>query len=229
MKASPEQAERLHTFAHDLRNRLIGLQQVLTHLKEEGTAEERAEFVLYGEQQFFKALREVERVMDDFGVERGTVVPVVHTVHLATLVRERIELIGHRTDRKRQTIALDLDHDIHVLVDARIIGDLLDALFSNASKFSGTGTTIHINLRSVGDMVELSVRDEGTGLVPEDLDRIFTRFAWLSNRPTAGEAQGRGTLARAAEWARAHHGELSVSSLGEGHGCTFLLRLPATT
>lgn len=226
MKASPEQAERLHTFAHDLRNRLIGLQQVLTHLKEEGTAEERAEFVLYGEQQFFKALREVERVMDDFGVERGTVAPVLGPVHLASLVRQRAELISHRTERKHQTIALEMDEEVTVPADARIIGDLLDALLSNASKFSGIGTTVHVSVQAEGAQAHVVVRDEGTGLNTADLDQVFTRFAWLSSKPTAGEAQGRGTLARAAEWARSHNGTLHASSPGEGLGCTFVLTLP---
>lgn len=226
MKASPEQAERLHTFAHDLRNRLIGLQQVLAQLKEAPPTEDRAELALYGEQQYFKALREVERLMDDLGVERGTVSPVVRNTALAPLIRQRVELMNFRAERKQQNVVLDLDKSVTVKIDDRIIGDLVDALLSNAFKFSPGGTAIHITLSGANGHGVLKIQDHGTGLSPSDLDQVFTRFAWLNNRPTAGESQGRGTLARARDWARAHNGELTAASSGEGHGCTFTLCLP---
>ncbi|MBL7952849.1 MAG: HAMP domain-containing histidine kinase [Flavobacteriales bacterium] len=226
MKASPEQAERLHTFAHDLRNRLIGLQQVLDHLKQESAEQERAELVLYGEQQFFKALREVERVMDDLGVERGTVEPVLADVPLAAFLRERISLMQHRFLRKEQTVRTVLDEHIVVRADGRILADLVDALLSNASKFSASGTTVDVVLDRAAAQAQVRVKDRGTGLTAEDLQLLFVRFAWLSNRPTAGEAQGRSTLARAREWARAHGGDITASSAGKDQGSTLSFTLP---
>jgi signal transduction histidine kinase len=226
MKANPEQAERLHSFAHDLRNRLIGLQQVLEQLKDDASGMGRAELALYGEQQYFKALREVEHLMDDLGVERGTVVPRLNDIAFAPLIRQRTALMDFRFQRKQQRIGTELDEELIVRADERIIGDLIDALLSNASKFSGSGSTVHVTFTKDGTDALLTVRDEGTGLNAEDLANTFTRFAWLASRPTAGEAQGRGTLARARQWARAHGGDLTVQSSGEGHGCTFILRLP---
>lgn len=226
MKASPEQAERLHTFAHDLRNRLIGLQQVLEQLKEVQPGMDRGELALHGEQQYFKALLEVERLMDDLSVERGTVVPTLREVPLSPLIRQRTELMGYRFQRKQQAITLDLEEGLMVSADERIIGDLIDALLSNASKFANAGTTVHVTGRRDRANALLVIRDEGIGLSSEDLANTFTRFAWLGSRPTAGEAQSRGTLARARQWARAHGGELSAESRGVGHGCAFTLRLP---
>lgn len=226
MKASPEQAERLHTFGHDLRNRLIGLQQVLDQLKDAAPGMDRDELARYGEQQYFKALREVERLMDDLEVERGTVTPTPRDIEINTLLRQRVDLMGFRFQRKHQTITLELEDGLTAHADERIIGDLIDALLSNASKFSAAGTSVYIASSIDGSDVVLSIRDEGSGLSAEDVENAFTRFAWLNSRPTAGEAQGRGTLARARQWARAHGGELAVESAGEGHGCTFLLRLP---
>ncbi|HRF81180.1 MAG TPA: hypothetical protein PL070_13970, partial [Flavobacteriales bacterium] len=68
--------------------------------------------------------------------------------------------------------------------------------------------------------------DHGVGLSQADLEQAFVRFAWLESRPTGNESQGRGTLARARDWATAHGGSLSVKSKGEGAGCTFTLQLP---
>lgn len=226
MKATPEQSERLHRFAHDLRNRLIGLQQVLVQLEQEPTSEDHNDLMFFGEQQYFKALREVELLLDDMGVERGMAEPVFSTIALAPLVNEHLELMQHRFLRKRQPLELDLEEDLNVRADPRIVGDLLAALFSNASKFSPNDSPITVT--SYADEAEavLEVRDLGTGLSEEDLDQVFVRFAMLSNSPTAGESQGRSTLARAYDWALAHHGSLKADSEGPGQGCVFTLRLP---
>ncbi|HRF81181.1 MAG TPA: hypothetical protein PL070_13975, partial [Flavobacteriales bacterium] len=148
MKATAEQAELLHTFSHDLRNRLIGLQQVLDRLKEPGDEAERAELSLYGEQQFFKALREVEKLMDAFQVERGTLVLDRQPTALDLLVQERVELLHFRTERKQQVVELDLQPSVVLPIDERVIGDLIDALLTNASKFSPAGSPSQVQLRA---------------------------------------------------------------------------------
>lgn len=227
MKASADQAERLHGFSHDLRNRLIGLQQVLDRLREEADPSERKELLHYGEQQYFKALREVERLMDDMEVARNAVRPEPALVNPRILIRERMELLRFRFDRKGQHLTLDPGVPMSLHTDPRILADLVDALLSNASKFSPAGTTTTIRLRAEGGTVLLEVQDQGVGLSAADLAQVFDRFAWLESRPTAGESQGRGTLARARAWAEALHGSLSVTSPGVGQGCLFSLRLPA--
>ncbi len=226
MKATAEQAERLHRFAHDLRNRLIGLQQVLAQLREGSPDPDREELAVFGEQQFFKALREVEDVMDDLGVERGSVKPVFAPVHLAELVRSHIDLMQHRFQRKRQLLELDLDEELSVQADTRMLGDVLDTLLSNASKFSAVDAVISVTTKADGHSAMILVKDNGTGLSAEDLERVFIRFAWLGNRPTGSESQGRGTLARAREWMIALGGGLTAESAGTGHGCTFTAHLP---
>jgi len=228
MKATAEQAERLHRFAHDLRNRLIGLQQALVQLREGSPDPDRDELAVFGEQQFFKALREVEDVMDDLGVERGTIKPALAPVRIADLVRSHIDLMQHRFQRKKQLLELELNEDLTVQADARILGNVLDALLSNASKFSPLDAAITITARVDRDDAVITVIDHGTGLAPEDMERVFIRFAWLSNRPTGSESQGRGTLSRACEWMVAHGGSLTVESAGIGQGCTFTARLPVT-
>lgn len=226
MKASAEQADRLHRFSHDLRNRLIGLQQVLERFKEEVGPEERDELLLYGEQQYFKALREVEKLMGDLEVARGIIRPEPRLLDLPALVVERAELLRFRYERKDQQLVLDLDEVEPITSDPRVLADLMDALLSNASKFSPTGSTIEVRLRARNDRYILEVEDHGVGLSPGDIDQVFDRFAWLESRPTAGESQGRGTLARAHAWALALRGSLSATSPGVGQGCIFRLELP---
>jgi len=226
MTADKDQAERLHRFSHDLRNRLIGLQQVLVQFSQQPGEEEQQELIHFGEQQYFKALREVEVLLDDFAVERGTAAPQLVSVALSPLVHEHIELMQHRFLRKRQPLELDLSDDLTVLADPKMLGDILDALLSNASKFSAQGSPIAVSTYSEEGYAIVEVRDLGTGLTPADLEQVFVRFALLCNRPTDGEAQGRGSLAKARELALVQNGSLIARSDGTGCGCTFTLRVP---
>lgn len=225
MKASSEQAERLHRFAHDLRNRLAGIQQVLNQLQGKAT-DDATELLLFAEQQFFKAMRATEDLLDDLHVDRTASMPSNGRVSLSAAVDAGINAMRHRFERKTQPVSKEIHEHLFVRGDARFIEDLIAALLSNASKFSHVESPISIALRAEGDQAVLSVSDLGIGMDEDDLSQVFTRYAWLKGRPTSGEAQGRSTLGRARQWAELHGGSLSASSPGLDKGSTFVLRLP---
>lgn len=219
-------AERLHRFAHDIRNRLTGMHQALQHLAGDGAPAEKDELLSFGEQQLFKALREVEDLLDDMGVDRGVGKLRMETLLPAQLVRDAVRDLEHRFTRKEQKTALELDEDLPVTGDPHHVPAIIAALLSNASKFSPQGSAIRVRLVRGDGQAVLHVRDEGVGLTADDLAQVFVRYAWLQSRSTDGEAQGRGTLARVRQWAEAHGGTLEAHSEGPGRGCTFTLRLP---
>ncbi|MBX2980949.1 MAG: HAMP domain-containing histidine kinase [Flavobacteriales bacterium] len=223
-KADQEQAERLHRFAHDLRNRLAAIQQVLGHLTHGTSDTEQLELKTFGEQQYFKAMREVERLLDDLQVDR-TPGPSATAPLDATPVLERaIADLQHRFSRKEQEVVVSGTLS-PVLAEPRALNDLLSALLSNASKFSPAGSIIRVLLSNSKSHAHIEVQDAGVGLDAEDLDQVFVRYAWLKSVATAGEAQGRSTLARARQWAEAMGGQLAATSAGPGKGCTFTVRL----
>jgi K+-sensing histidine kinase KdpD len=224
-KALPEQAERLHRFAHDLRNRLAGMHEVMKQLGEQAPAGE-GELAEFGEQQFFKALREVERLLDDMQVERGVQHFTSTPLPFTELVREAVGLMEHRFTRKEQRLEQHLDDRLQVLGDRHYVVETLSALLSNASKFSPAGSVVKLFTGRREDMIELRVMDQGVGLTEEDLRNLFVRYAWLTSRSTQGEAQGRGTLARVHQWVTGMGGALEVASRGQGEGSSFTLLLP---
>ncbi|MCB9183809.1 MAG: HAMP domain-containing histidine kinase [Flavobacteriales bacterium] len=228
MKASAEQAERLHRFTHDLRNRLAGIQQVLGQLQ--GSPPDDAdELLLFAEQQFFKAMRATEDLLDDLHVDRTGSLGDSVRLNLADTIARCIGSLNHRFERKRQTVQLDLDRSLHIQGDEHYIEELVLALLSNASKFSHVAGAIQVSLKAEGGHAVLTVADQGIGLDEEDRKQVFTRYAWLKGRPTTGEAQGRSTLGRARQWAQLHGGELTVASPGPDLGSTFVLRMPVAT
>lgn len=225
MKASPGQSDRLHRFAHDLRNRLAAIQQVIMQLDEAPDAD-RGELIRFAEQQYFKAMRCTEELLDDFGIDRGVGSLKLGPVDLSGLVSEAVGRQRLRTERKGQSIQLDLESGVLAMGDPHWLDQLITALVSNASKFSAPGSRIRVSLRTEDGSAILVVEDEGIGMDAEDLDQVFTRYALLKGRSTAGEAQGRSTLARARQWAEAHGGSLRAFSSGAGQGSRFALSIP---
>lgn len=228
LKANAAQAERLHTHAHDLRNRLAAIQQVLAQLKESAGDPANNELIEFAEQQYFKAMRATEELMDDLGVDRGIGSLRLESIDLKTLVTEAIASLQHRFDRKQQKVDLALDEGINVAGDPHWLGQLVNALLSNASKFTPREGRIRVTLERDGLSALIVVQDNGVGLDAEDLENVFVRYAWLKSLSTDGDPQGRSTLGRAITWAHAHKGSLTVHSEGAGHGSTFTLRLPST-
>jgi signal transduction histidine kinase len=225
LKASDAQAERLHRFAHDLRNRLAALRQAAEQLSDAGPRD-RDELLGFAEEQYFKALRATEELLDDLAVDRGVGQLKVERVDLKQLVESEIGLLAHRFQRKNQALMAQMEDGITIVGDPHWIKQAVAALLSNASKFSANSQPITVGLRREGDHARLSVTDRGIGLTAEDAAQVFVRYAMLGGRTTAGEAQGRSTLARARQWALAHNGDLEASSPGPGQGSTFSLRLP---
>lgn len=225
MKASAEQSDRLHRFAHDLRNRLAAIQQALAQMAD-ASSEERVELIRFAEQQYFKAMRGTEELLDDFAIDRGPRLGELRLLRLDELARKAIAALEHRFSRKRQHVDAENLQAIAVHGDERMLVDLVSALLSNASKFSEAGSTIALSLTEQDGAAILVVKDQGIGLEAEDLAEVFTRYALLKGRSTEGEAQGRSTLARAKQWARAHGGDLTAASEGPGKGSSFSLRLP---
>ena len=99
-------------------------------------------------------------------------------------------------------------------------------LVENAIAYSGENTTVSLTLRQEEDRIEIDVTDQGIGIAPQDVDRIFERFYRADqarSRATGGTGLG---LAIVKHIATNHGGRVDVSST-LGGGSTFTLRLPA--
>jgi two-component system sensor histidine kinase ChvG len=111
------------------------------------------------------------------------------------------------------------------------LGQVLRNLIANASSFSPPGGRIALSARRDGDMVEIAVADEGPGIPPDLLERIFERF--YSARPEGekfGTHSGLG-LSISRQIVAAHGGSIAAENIGRPDGTTagarFLIRLPA--
>ncbi|MBS1582887.1 MAG: HAMP domain-containing histidine kinase [Bacteroidetes bacterium] len=218
--------ERLHTFAHDLKNRMGALWEALRLVRELPDGPEREEVLAFAERNFFNGQAEVERLMDDFRVPRDPAQVQQAPVELRALIAKAVQGLAFRFDKKQQTVEVEGPEALTVQGDAHLLEQLFDALLSNASKFSPRGACVRVTLRTYKGHAVAAVQDPGVGLTDVDLGRVFVRYALLSSRSTDGEMQARGTLARARRWAQGHRGTLDATSPGPGQGATFTVRLP---
>lgn len=220
-------AERLHRFAHDLRNRLHMLWELARMSDADGlSAAERLEHL---ERTYFQAQRSMEDLLDDLGVDRQLRPGPPTDVVLAEALADAVQRESVRTTKKEQRLELPEVTPCTVRADRDLLVQLLAALLSNASKFSPRGAVLRVDVTQTDGSVRVAVADTGVGIAAEDLERVFERFVITGSRTTDGEPQARGTLARARQWAQAMGGQLSAQSAGPGMGSTFVLELPAAT
>jgi len=223
---SPEELHaRLHRFSHDLKNKMGGLWQALKLLQDLPAGPERDELLVFAERSYFSGAQAVEKLMDDLAVPRGSDKLRNEEVELTPLMEQCIAGVAFRTQKKDQHVDL-VASQIHLQGDRELLRNIFEALLSNASKFSSPGASIHVALSSDNGHAKIEVADHGAGLTEADLGELFTRYALLSSRSTAGESQARGTLARVRQWVKAHGGEIGAQSDGPGKGTKFTVRLP---
>ncbi|MFD5465135.1 sensor histidine kinase [Kitasatospora sp. NPDC127059] len=140
------------------------------------------------------------------------------------------QLVAHCVDTARDhwpatVFALDDDSAERTVagVPARLVR-LCSNLLDNAAKFSPPGAAVEVRLGHGHDRLELTVRDHGPGIAPEDLPYVFDRF-YRASAARALPGSGLG-LAMARQIAHAHGATLTAES-APGGGALFRLRLPA--
>jgi signal transduction histidine kinase len=114
------------------------------------------------------------------------------------------------------------------MCDADRMREAIDNLISNAIKYSPIGGKINVVVSQEHNNTIIRIADEGAGLSPEDLGRLFGRFQRLSAKPTAGESSTGLGLSIVKRIIDMHGGKVTADSGGPGQGSTFTVTLPAT-
>jgi signal transduction histidine kinase len=114
------------------------------------------------------------------------------------------------------------------MCDADRMREAIDNLVSNAIKYSPIGGKIALVVSHEQHNTVIRIADEGAGLSPEDLGRLFGRFQRLSAKPTAGESSTGLGLSIVKRIIDMHGGKVTADSAGPGQGSTFTVMIPAT-
>jgi two-component system phosphate regulon sensor histidine kinase PhoR len=195
--------------SHELRTPLTSLRLLADTLQvpvgqDPATARELASKISAEVDTLSQMTREM---LDLAAIESGRQVIRLAPSRLSEIVQMAVERLGDQAARRKIRIDADIPAGLEVLVDAdqaaRAVGNVLD----NAVKFSPDAAAIEVRGRAEpdGEFVTLSVADEGPGIPPDELDRIFERF-FRGDRSRGTPGTGLG-LAIVRHILRAHGGE----------------------
>jgi signal transduction histidine kinase len=144
------------------------------------------------------------------------------------LVQEVAEANRPLAARKEQSITVAAPPNHAAMCDVDRIREAIDNLVSNAVKYSPLGGAIELLVAQEDGSITVQVKDQGAGLSPEDISRLFGRFQRLSAKPTAGETSTGLGLSIVKRIVDLHGGRITVESAGPGRGATFKMSLPVT-
>lgn len=191
VKLNQEKNEFLGIVAHDLKNPLsaiLGLSDMIFNDLEELTWDEITECsrgITMSANQMFNL---IVNLLDVNRIESGQLEPNLAPTNLLLIMQQLVKNYQDRAQHKDITLHLEaIERQYLILVDANLTVQVFDNLISNAVKYSPCGKNVYIRLMYTEHCVRCEIQDEGPGLSEKDQQKLFSKFARLSTKPTGGE------------------------------------------
>jgi signal transduction histidine kinase/CheY-like chemotaxis protein len=232
-QANSFKSEILGTVAHDLKNPLgviLGRTEILKEMiAGAGALDENVKVqIAYIRDAANRLTEMVDDLVADAMADALDITVRREPVDITVLVQEVAEANRPLAARKQQTITVAAPANHIAMCDADRVREAIDNLVSNAVKYSPIGGAIDLLVGEEDGGILVQVSDQGAGLSPEDISRLFGRFQRLSAKPTAGESSTGLGLSIVKRIIDLHGGRIAVESAGPGQGATFKMTLPVT-
>ncbi|MGH2408508.1 MAG: sensor histidine kinase [Candidatus Limnocylindrales bacterium] len=225
--ASRHKSEFLANMSHELRtplNAIIGFSQVLKQQMYGELNEKQAEYVEDVLTSGQHLLNLINDILDLAKVEAGRMELQPSTFPLTPALETAVAMVRESALRQGLTLSSEIAPSIGLIEgDERKVKQIIFNLLSNAVKFTPDGGRVTLAARTVGDHVEIAVRDTGVGIDTEHQEKIFEEFYQVGAAKTQ-EGTGLG-LALTRSLVQLHGGRLTVKST-PGEGSTFTVILP---
>jgi PAS domain S-box-containing protein len=218
----------LAVLAHELRNPLAplrnGLQIVRLKMQSDQTLQRTVEMM---ERQLVHLVRLVNDLMDVSRVSRGVIELRNAPVCVADILARSVEAIRADIEVRGHRLHFDLPSEsIRVMGDADRLTQVFSNLLGNSAKYSPNGGHIRLSVTPDGHEVVISVSDNGIGIPPDQLERVFDIFSQVR----AHQVRAEGGLGIGLSLVRTlvvmHGGTVNAQSDGPNSGSTFTVRLP---
>ncbi len=228
-EADRRKDEFLATLAHELRNPLAPIRSAVGVLQSVSVSDEdRLEAQLIIERQVSHMARLIDDLLDVSRITAGKLPLKKKPLRLGDVLDLAIATVRPHIDAQRHRLVLSLPSD-HIIVEAdeSRLSQVFANLLHNACKYTEHGGEIMVAAALPNESeVEVAVRDNGIGIPPEFLPRLFQKFSQVA--PSLERSQGglglglalvRGVVAL-------HNGRVEARSAGVGRGSEFIVRLP---
>ncbi|WP_170162381.1 PAS domain S-box protein [Caldimonas tepidiphila] len=216
------------TLAHELRNPLGALRSAALLLRAQGDDEARRRWCTDAiQRQVGHLSRLIDDLLDASRVSRNALELRRERTTLRTVLDGALEGSLPLIQQQRHLLDVRLPpHEVELDADPVRLVQVFQNLLDNAAKYTPPGGRIEVCAALERDGVAVSVRDEGIGIPPAVLERLFEMF-YQAERGTPGVRNGLGIgLTLVQRLVQMHGGSIEAHSEGEGRGSTFVVRLP---
>ncbi len=222
-------AALLTSISHDLGTPLASIIGAASSLKSQGErydAAQRGELVGTILDEAERLNRFVGNLLDMTRLEAGAIAAKSEKIDLGEIVGSALQragkvLAGHRVE-------VDLAPDLPMLaVDYVLFEQVIFNLLDNAAKYSPAGTTVGIRARRRAGAVELEVLDEGEGIPPDQVERIFDKFHRVQDGDRKRPGTGLG-LAICRGFVSAMGGTIQARNRTDRRGADIVVTIPLT-
>jgi two-component system CheB/CheR fusion protein len=220
--------EFLAMLGHELRNPLAPMQTALEVLDLKGGEARAMEWArkVFGRQVHHLA-RLVDDLLDVSRITSGKISLRFETLELGRLVQETVETMRPQIEARDHKLTVEApDEPLNVRGDSTRLAQILTNLLGNAAKYTPDGGAIRVTVERDGDFALISVIDNGIGIVPELVPRMFDLFVQgdrALDRKEGGLGIGLTLVKRLTEL---HGGTVAAASSGLRQGSQFTVRMP---
>ncbi|HSO06082.1 MAG TPA: PAS domain S-box protein [Pelomicrobium sp.] len=224
-KADRLKDEFLATLSHELRNPLTPLVAGVRTMQASADPRVRQRSLEMMERQLRQLVRLTDDLLEVSRITRGKVTLRPARMDLAAAVRSAVEATGDGLQARR--VALELpEAPVWIRGDPERITQVIGNLLSNAIKFTAAHGVIRVRVEATAHEAVIRVEDDGVGIAPGDLERVFEIFTQVADDdgpPRAGLGIG---LALVHQLVALHGGTVRACSEGRNRGAEFVVTLP---
>ncbi|OAJ63739.1 hybrid sensor histidine kinase/response regulator [Paraburkholderia ginsengiterrae] len=227
-KADRRKDEFLATLAHELRNPLAPMRNVLEILRLKEFADPQLN---WSRDVFDRQLQHMTHLVDDLlevsRITQGKLELRKQRLELARAMQSAMEAARPTVQASSHHLSVTLPREpLYLIADPTRLSQMILNLLNNAAKYTPPGGSISLAAQREGDEAVIIVRDSGIGIPREHLDSVFEMFSQLApalDRSQGGLGIG---LALVRGLAELHGGTVAAYSGGAGKGSEFVIRLP---
>lgn len=226
--ASRAKDEFLAMLGHELRNPLAPMVTAIELMRARGGGQLGREAQVIA-RQVQHLCRMVDDLLDVSRITRGMVTIAKRPVDLGPILARAVEMASPLLESRQHHLDVDVPQGgLHLDGDPDRLAQVFANLLANAAKYTDPGGRIELSAAREGEELVVAVRDNGVGMTPELLARVFDLFVQGAQGPERS-AGGLGIgLALVKSLVTMHGGDVEARSEGPGKGSEIIVRLPAS-
>jgi two-component system, sensor histidine kinase len=227
-EADRRKDEFLATLAHELRNPLTPIRHAVKLMDGDAASESQRR---WARDVIGRQLQRMALMLDDLlevsRITQGRLELKTEVVDLGAIVNTAVETARPLIEAKQQELNISVPaQTVRITADPLRISQSISNLLTNAAKYTDANGTISLSVQLLPQEITISVKDDGIGLEPQAIPRVFEMFSQVKSAIDRSEGGLGIGLALVKGMIQLHGGQVEATSPGAGRGSQFTIHLP---